>query len=255
MSVEQVLQALALPPEAHVDAKVAKRLLADYGATTAADRRQVREAIDGARWRAALKPQTVGIPAHEDDDREYLEIAVITLSVRDGAKADRVPRIVHRAIPYPVLLLAGVPGGRVQVSAAHKRRSRSDPAKAVLDRDPVTVELGTDATLDGKLEAALPVSSQPGASVLTLYGGWMDCVVARRAAGLTGQFSRSASDEESQARLAALDVLDETDAEIERLRKAAAVATQMARRAELNNSIKRLGIERSEMLTILSGPT
>ena len=55
---------------------------------------------------AALKPTTIGVPAYRDEAREYLEIAVLHLTLRAGAKPPRLIEFIHRAVPYPVLLLA-----------------------------------------------------------------------------------------------------------------------------------------------------
>ena len=84
---------------------------------------------------AALKPNTIGVPAYRDDIREYLEIAVLHLTLRGGAKAARLIELAHRAMPYPVLLLAVAAPMVVTLSAAHKRWSQGEAGKTVLDGD------------------------------------------------------------------------------------------------------------------------
>jgi len=41
MNVDQIIEALALPPESRVDKRVPKKLLIENGAPTVADRRQI----------------------------------------------------------------------------------------------------------------------------------------------------------------------------------------------------------------------
>ena len=82
MNATAVIAALALSPEARVDKRVPKKLLAEQGAPTAGDKRQIQEGIEELTSIAALKPNNIGVPAYRDDVREYLEIAVISVELR-----------------------------------------------------------------------------------------------------------------------------------------------------------------------------
>ena len=105
MTVADVVAALTLPSAAMVNQRVAKQMLADNAAATAADKRSILDGIDEIQWLAALKPSNIGVPEFRDDTRTYLELAVLSLSVRAGAKTTRLVELVHRAVPYPVLLI------------------------------------------------------------------------------------------------------------------------------------------------------
>src|SRR5690606_11295081 len=113
------IAALDLPAAACVDRRVPKTLLVEHGARTAADRRQINEGIEQAQWVAALKPTTIGVAAYRDDAREYLEIAVLRVALREAARPPRLVELVHRAIPYPVLLVTEQREA-VMISVAHK---------------------------------------------------------------------------------------------------------------------------------------
>ena len=89
MRADELIAALDLPTAARVDRRVPKKLLLENGAPTAADRRLIAESIESLVWVAALKPTTVGIPAFVDEIREYLEIAVISVTVRNTAQGRR----------------------------------------------------------------------------------------------------------------------------------------------------------------------
>src|SRR3546814_13726205 len=62
---------------------------------------------------------TIGVPAFADEERDYLEIAVIGCAFRAGAKGTRLTELIHRPIPYPVFLITSDEGG-LTLSAAHK---------------------------------------------------------------------------------------------------------------------------------------
>ena len=90
MNAEALLAALDLPAGSRVDQRVPKKLLLENGAPTAADKRHINEGIEEFMWLAALKPTTIGVPEYRDDVREYLEVAVLRLTLRAGAKATRL---------------------------------------------------------------------------------------------------------------------------------------------------------------------
>src|ERR1039457_4172262 len=125
MSVASVINALAIPTEALVEQRIPKKLLLEQGAPTTADKRQIQDGIEELTWVAALKPTNIGVPAFRDEVREYLEIAVLTVALRPTAKPPRLIELIHRAIPYPLLL---VTENRdvLNLSLAHKRWSQGE---------------------------------------------------------------------------------------------------------------------------------
>jgi len=126
-AIADLVAALGLPPDAHVGRRVPKKLLIDNGAPTTADKRAINDGVEELIWLAVLKPNTIGVPDYRDDVREYLEIAVLQLILRAGAKMPRLIALTHRAVPYPVLLLVAQPKG-INISAAHKRWSQGEAA-------------------------------------------------------------------------------------------------------------------------------
>ena len=55
LTADDVVKALALPDRARVDQRVPKKMLAEHGAPTAADRRLLTDGIEELQWIAALK--------------------------------------------------------------------------------------------------------------------------------------------------------------------------------------------------------
>src|SRR5680860_1571015 len=147
MNGDALLTALELPASSRVDQRVPKKLLLENGAPTAADKRIINDGIEELLWLAALKPTTIGVPEYRDEEREYLEIAVLRLTLRAATKAARLVELVHRAVPYPLLLLTEQ-GERPGLSAAHKRWSQGEAGKTVLEGNVVVADW--DAERDGE---------------------------------------------------------------------------------------------------------
>lgn len=241
MNADTLLAALGLPASSRVDQRVPKKLLLEHGAPTAADKRFINDGVEEVFWLAALKPTTIGVPEYRDHVREYLEIAVLRLTLRAAAKMTRLVELAHRAVPYPLLLLTEQ-DERSGLSAAHKRWSQGEAGKTVLEGDVVTAEW--DAERDGErwpsFRDALALGKQPRATLHSLYQGWIDTLCALRAARVTGAFAVAANAEQAAVRRDALQECARLDAEISRLRSAAAKEKQMARRVELNLELKRV---------------
>jgi hypothetical protein len=239
MMADELLAALDLPVATRVDQRVPKKLFLDNGAPTAADRRAITEGVEECRWVAALKPHTIGVPDYRDIEREYVEIHILRLTATPNAKTARLVELVHRAVPYP-LLLVHEQGNAITLSAAHKRHSLGEAGKTVLESPPVAVDLGAPAfaRFQGDFVAALPLTKQPQGSLYALYSGWLDTLVSLLAAGRSGQFRMCETRAAAEARRQALETCASADAEVARIRAAAARETQVARQAELNQMLR-----------------
>ena len=247
MKAEDVIAALDLPASARLDRRVAKKLLLENGAPTAADRKAINDGVDELKWIAALKPTTIGVPPFADEVRDYLEIAVLQLTTRPGAKDQRLASLVHRSVPYPVFLVLG-DGRQIVISTAHKRRSLGEQGKTVLDDDGVAVQVDEagDAVWLPAFLNSLGLANQPKASMLTVYQGWIDTLVALLAARVTGQFVVLHAQAETDARREAISDYARTTTEMASLRKAAARETQLPRQIEMNQELARLRATQSE---------
>ena len=237
--------ALALPPQALIDRRVPKTLLIENGAFAPGDRRRIREGIEELRWLAAVKPATVGIAQYRDAAREYIEIAVLKLDLRPAARGDRLAELVHRAVPYPVLLIAWR-SGMPELSLAHKRRSLGEADKTVIDSE-VTVARVYGQCAHEPVTAfrdALALARQPRDTLHALYQGWIDTVQAFRAATITGAFCLPVTAAAAADREAALREYRSLDDRIANIHSAASKEKQMSRRAEMNIELTRLRADR-----------
>jgi hypothetical protein len=243
MSFAPVINALAIPNEALVDQRVPKKLLLEQGAPTAADKRQIQDGIEEMTWVAALKPINIGVPAFRDEVREYLEIAVLTVALRPTAKPPRLIELIHRAIPYPLLL---VTENRdvLNLSLAHKRWSQGEAGKVVIE-DVRQVLLNPDkpAAEEASFLASLAVSRLPARDLFALYDGLLERLVALEAARITGTFAPPESTERASALRDGLDMHARLRRDLAILRARADKEKQLNRRVELNLEIKRLEAE------------
>jgi hypothetical protein len=249
MIISDIISALALPPESFVEKRVPKKLLVEHGTPTASDKRQVQDNVDELYWHAVLKPTNVGIPEHRDDVREILEVAVLSIALRSPAKPARLLELVHRAIPYPMLLVAAQEG-MFTLSLAQKRFSQNEAGRVVIEGGVVACPL-IDHPARPALLTSLALAAQPRTNLWAFYLGWMACFEAFQAAQLTGTFSVSANFQTTVDRREALATHERLEHEIALLRAQANRETQLHHRVELNLTLQRLEAERAEAIAKL----
>jgi hypothetical protein len=251
MTAALLVDALRIPPDARVDQRIPKKRFVETGAPTAADKRRLLEGIDEAVWLAALKPTNIGVPAWRDGVREYEEIQVLLVGLREAGKPARIVELIHRAIPYPLVLVVQR-GASACLSLAHKRLSQGEAGRFVVESvvtseflaTPDTATAAEDASSTGDplvepfLES-LELARQPARHLEAVYQGWIERVEGLAAARITGRYVPAATPAAAQARRAALAEREELRRELIRLRLAVRRETQMSRRVALNLEIQR----------------
>lgn len=247
--------ALGLPAHCRVDQRVPKKMLIEHGAPTAADKRLLSDGIESVQWLAALKPHTIGVPLWRDEEREYLEIAVLAVTLRPAVPPTSVARLtelLHRAVPYPLLLLLDAPHG-LSVSAAHKRWAHNEAGKVVLDGDVLAAALtGTAPGVHTGFLHAMALGQQPHTHLLALYQGWMACLLALQVARHTGQFSCQNGLQPLCNKRKQLQKYEQLLLDAARLRSQAGKARQMAQQVELNLALQRVQAQLAEARSQLS---
>jgi hypothetical protein len=252
-ALSNLLSSLELPPACVLNERIAKKLLVENGAATPADKRAINEGIDELIWVAALKPNNVGVPAYRDDSREYLEIAVLSMRCRAEARSNRITELIHRSIPYPVLLVSIVEMGQeeneiirkastasaplLNVSVSDKRFSQNDTQSMVLEDGVTEVQIEADSRFEA-FASAMNLGKQPRDSLLRLYHGWAAVLDAYRASRITGAFEPNSLSREE--RRFAIVEFERIEREISILRNQATKEKQINRRIELNLEVKRM---------------
>lgn len=241
MILQDLVDALELPASCRVDQRIPKKLLIENGVTTAADKRNITEGIEEIQWVATLKPTSIGVPEYRDEIREYLEIAVLHIALRQDAKASRIAELTHRAVPYPILLLLTAQD-KFTLSMAHIRWAQNEVGKVVLDGETVAVALDEPTPSHEVFSAffhALSIIRQPREDLKVLYQGWLDTLAAFQAAQITGVFTQRQSDDQAVTMHASLLACRELKQQIAALRGAATKEKQINRQVALNIEIKK----------------
>lgn len=240
MRADRVLMALELPEATRVDRRVPKKVFLERGDFRASDRRLVQEGLEELQWVAALKPNTVGIPAFRDEFREYLEISVIMVTTLEGTRDSRLSELLHRSIPYPLVLVYESLSG-INLSLAHKRNSKSEKEWIVVEQEYRTIpwSFGESDSLEKSFLNSLSISHlYPVADLFDLYQKWIDRIVAQNVSTITNNFRIPELPGESEVLMKEIESFTSLEKGLSLLRSKAAKEKQMARRVDLNLEIK-----------------
>lgn len=268
-----LVQALALPATAYVGQRIAKTLLiqqiANLPGTKAADKRMVSDLLAELHWLAALKPATCGLAVWQTGTHDYLEIAVLhavlrgspaTSTMRRSTQLTRLIELIHRTIPYPVVLIVSQPGDQAQteqISLAHKRLSLGKGSAMVLEQVITTKSIAafartTSATaqftqyLAFNQSASAPISQCR--DLHARYRDWLHAIEALAAAEHTGQFTVATSAPYAAQRRSSLAAYDQLGQQLVSLRAQAGKESQLGQRAALNTQIAKRMAERQALL-------
>ncbi len=243
-SRDAILAALALPAGALLALRVPKKLLAEQGAPTSADKRAIQDGIDELHWLATLKPNTIAVPVATEPGQDFAEIAVVAAQLRPTARVARLTELIHRAIPYPVLLLTqgGQNDMKSVLSVAPKRPALNEGGELVLERIVTTPPF--DSLLPTSIEQSflnsLTLALLPARNLSALYAGWLARIEALQAALLSGRYTVPNDPATIDQRRAALGAHAHLAQEITGLRARAKRERQLNRLVELNMQIQRL---------------
>jgi hypothetical protein len=232
---ERFLAALELPVGARQSTRIAKKILADQAAANSLERRLIEQGLDDVVWAGVLKPTTIAVPAFLDETRDWGEIAIITLSVRDSIDPARVASLLHKAIPYPLLLVADTKSG-LQISCAHVRRAINNESKRVVSRPLVATIPGSP--LVERFLAAWALPSMPATNMAILYEAFVTRLESWHASSVTGVWNHSDDSEAVTKRRESLFKLSILSAEVAVLRKKAGTARSIRDRVALNEKVQ-----------------
>jgi uncharacterized protein DUF4391 len=239
--IDVLYKHMGIPDACQLGKRVFKKLFHENAQLGATDKRAFRDDIDVITWVYTLKPNTIAIAAYEDDQREYQEVAVLQVDAKTQLRTTRIAQIIHRAIPYPVVVVFAYET-TCAVSLAHKRFSQAEKGAIVADQFNTTqwFDLTAPTSVHKAFLASLTLADLPHTHFFALYSALVDRVIALDCARLTGQYRVEASAKKRDDRRERLAACHELEVQVAELKAAIKKEHQFNRQVELNTHIKQL---------------
>jgi hypothetical protein len=228
------------PETALLARRVPKKQFLDSGQVMAGDKKLFSKQVKNVYWQYTLKPSTGPVLPYKDAEREYPEIAVLEIELAAPKGHRRIAEVIHRVIPYPLLLGFAVDPDRLALSIAPKRFSQAEQGAFVAERFFTTdwMDIAHLKEPEAAFIQSLAWDHLPLTHYQAVYNAWVDRFTGYACAKFSGSFTT----EPAVKRMSGLARCREIESKISELRgqfKGAAFNRQV----ELNTEIKHKELE------------
>lgn len=254
---------LGLPDASYLGKRIFKKHFFENATLTPADKKSLQDDVGTITWQYTLKPNTIQIKPYTDEQREYLEIAILEITLRSLRNYKHLAEVIHRAIPYPLLLVfvqnlrtsneeledddnsEDMPRetvSKVALSVAPKRFSQAEKGAIVAEEFFTTgwIDFEKLSDIEQTFLDRLNLSGLPHTHFLAFYLALVDRFIALDCASLTGKYRLDNEEISQEARRQQLTVCHDIEGKIIKLRATLRKETQFNRKVELNVQIKQL---------------
>lgn len=236
--IDDFLSSLGIPEACLLDKPIYKKMFMDHAELDQTDKKALSEDVGRVRWQYTLKPDTINIAPFKDSEREYLEIAILSVELSNPARLNRIAAFMQRAIPYPLVLAFGHES-KIVISVADKRINHADKSKLVITGRWQTdwIDARKPSAAQQDFLEAIQLHRLPATNFYALYESFQAQVVALITANRTGTFA-PAPIIVSKEHAIILGEIDGLEREIAELRTALKREHQMGSKVTLNGKIR-----------------
>lgn len=111
---------------------ISKKLFYDSPSLKKTEKNIIKDYIEKITLVSLLKPDTINIASFENEEVQYLEIALIDVKLKKTEKEEDISRIINKVIQYPVILLLRYED-RVDISLSEKRLDKVTKENNVIE--------------------------------------------------------------------------------------------------------------------------
>lgn len=235
--IPDIYEAMHLPAAARLDERMPKNLFYQQPKFTRREEKLFAQDIERIDLRYALTPETTHLAPYRDDVREYGDVLVLEIALRQETRRARIAELFWQYLPRPQVLVFTA-GEHFTLAMALVRTNQADRTRNTVEE---SLTLGPLAA-DDPVWQQLDYTSIPATDFYQLMRGFFDRLSqekARRDLALT--------DVDGKAARQALARDAELAQKIAELRAQMKKELPFQRKAELNMKIKRIEQERRKI--------
>lgn len=246
-NLEDFLALLDIPKACVLNKPIFKKMFLDTAddkksVLDAKDKKTLKQDVEKIRWLYTLKPSTINIAPYKDSEREYPEIAILHIQLSNPKQQKRIAHFVHRAIPYPVILIFTCmveAQEHIALALADKRINQADKEKWVTEEaiDTHWMKLSHLSVNETQFLASLTISHLSFDHFYAFYSDIKSRVVALNAAQRSGIYTATTT-ARADKRLTTLKHIEQLEKEIAELRAALKKETQFPKKLTINIAVK-----------------
>ncbi|MCR3907100.1 MAG: DUF4391 domain-containing protein [Tenericutes bacterium] len=183
---------------------------------------------------------SINLKPYVDEDKEYEEILVILVKVKDESKTLSIAEVIQQSIPYPVVLVFQN-GNKVKLNLARKRTNKSDETKNTVEQSITSDWIDTKrlSTIEVEFIRSLNIKNLRFSNAYELYSDVFFRVMLLNLSNQTNLFEVYLERDKNVIEEKYL-LLAELDKNIQTLRTEIKKEQQINRQVDLNIRIKKL---------------
>ena len=236
----EIYEKMNLPLAARIDRVVAKKQFYDNGDLSSADKK-LFDHVEKIHWRYALKTETTFIQTFTDEERDYPEIEVMEVLLREEKQINRLAEVMLRSIPYPMLIFFQS-GEKIQLYLGKLRQNQADSSRMTL----MATEHTDWLMANDAFWATLSLKKMPTVNFCALYEAWFDTVSRSHLASM----GIAAPELSGEAARETVERLKTIQREMASLRSQMKKESQFNRKMELNTKLQKLKREQAKIMDI-----
>jgi hypothetical protein len=176
-------------------------------------------------------------------------VAFLHVDLKTQKRTGRIAEIMHRAIPYPLLIVFAFEK-MCALSTAHKRFSQAEKEAIIAEDFIITdwISLSAPTPVQKEFLASLAVAGLPHTHFFAFYSAIVDRLVALDCARLTGEYRLESITDKREARRKRLAACHELEGRIAEYKVAIKKETQFNRQVEMNTDLKQIKSQLAELI-------
>ena len=241
-TIENFYSNLAVPESCYLGKRLFKKHFYENGQLNATDKKAFKEDIESIEWKYTLKPSTINIQSFEDDTHEYLEVALIQVTLSSDERHSRIAAVIQKAIPYPVVIVFSYDSS-IALNVSMKRINRANSNKMVVEsyHDTGWISLESPEDWQSSFLDDFQIKNLSFQNFFQFYQDIAEHITAYNCAVYTGAYSLAPSEHrEGVDRREALKELERLERELTELRNKLKHEKNLGNQVQLNTKSKQI---------------
>lgn len=102
--MEKIMEVFNIKDEYILNQKIFKKFFYENGNLKQNQKNLIKNYVDDISLVTMIKPNIINIPEYEDENIQYLEIAILEINLIKEGKEEEISEIINKMIQYPVIL-------------------------------------------------------------------------------------------------------------------------------------------------------
>lgn len=239
------------PNECIEGSRIPKKLFYEEYNMSYFDKDLFTHAIDKIVLEYMFSEERINIPAYKEDEIEYEEIAVIRVFLSDNKKYKRICEIIQRAIPYSIIVICEYKEN-ILFNVASKRINKNDEEKNTVEEMIFTEWISLERQKKNQMVFldSLNVKEWSYINLYKFYNSFVDNVKIFNASKYSNdiEYLNEINVDELKK---ITDKIESLSLEISSLKDKLKKESQFNRKMDLNIKIKKIEIEKNELINKL----